>query len=354
MAMDWAELNAEILLQLDIKREYETIGVQFTGMDASHSGWLPCSAIDREDNNPSAAVNIGQDPNLRGRYKDHGGSGISMGMWDFAARYGSFSDWQDARKHYGRSTNLSNKFPKADQRLSIYSFEPRATQPADQQFDLYTQQLVAAYPGTSARALRACGAVYGKYPCKAPHPQWVAAIPTFGPYLQDGGIKGYQVAAVDGGPVLRYRGKDAPPDRVKRLTLGNDGLMGLDGIQKIQNGCQHVLKMGGYSDLLAAQDVVMETGIELAVVSGAGEGARHYLDNIAPVFAGCAVYVVHDADEPGQIGAKAWVGALRNAGVTAGRLKLPFPVTERRGLDLRDWLLKMCEQHAQSAAPTSS
>jgi hypothetical protein len=63
-------------------------GVKFTGR--VRDGWHECRALDREDRNPSAAVNA-----VTGTYKDLG-SGLGLGLFDLAAACGQGSDWREA------------------------------------------------------------------------------------------------------------------------------------------------------------------------------------------------------------------------------------------------------------------
>ena len=72
----------EILSRLNVRAEFEELGVRFTD-HVSPSGWFECHAFDREDNNPSAAVNIKE-----GRYVDHGDTEKSGDLFDLAYRSG--------------------------------------------------------------------------------------------------------------------------------------------------------------------------------------------------------------------------------------------------------------------------
>ncbi len=108
---DWHEITRLILDKLDIRAEYEALGVDVTGRNPSGSGWIQCRAMGREDRNPSAAINVG-DGQARGRYKDFSG-GMSCGLFDFAENFGNFADWKEARKHYAEKAGVS--LPKGRQ-----------------------------------------------------------------------------------------------------------------------------------------------------------------------------------------------------------------------------------------------
>lgn len=81
---------------LDLRAEAEALGLRFAaGAQPSDAGWLACHAIDREDSTPSATFNV-----RTGRYRDHGGNGVSLSLFDLAAATGAFPDWRAARDDY--------------------------------------------------------------------------------------------------------------------------------------------------------------------------------------------------------------------------------------------------------------
>ena len=102
MSMD----DKQILAALDIRAEYAALGVRVNGQVPSADGWLPCHAIGREDRNPSAAINL-----QTGRYRDHGGEGDSLSLFDFAAKHGGFSDWRSARDHFAEKAGKKATTP---------------------------------------------------------------------------------------------------------------------------------------------------------------------------------------------------------------------------------------------------
>ena len=94
---------ADIIERLNVQAEYEALGVRTAGKPAA-DGWLPVHAVDRDDRNASAAINL-----QTGRYKDHGGDGCNLSLFDFAAdKAGKFSDWMQARDYYAERAGLRN------------------------------------------------------------------------------------------------------------------------------------------------------------------------------------------------------------------------------------------------------
>ena len=64
-------LREELVAKMDILAEYEAIGLRVAkGARPNAEGWLSCHALGREDNKPSAVINVGTNPKARGIYKD--------------------------------------------------------------------------------------------------------------------------------------------------------------------------------------------------------------------------------------------------------------------------------------------
>jgi len=103
----YTQIDAEIIASLDIQAEYAAMGVRFAG-GPRQSGKISCHAVGREDNHPSAWVDL-----RTGRYGDSGGgvadaSGVprSLSLWDFAATFGGRPDWQTARREFARTAGV--------------------------------------------------------------------------------------------------------------------------------------------------------------------------------------------------------------------------------------------------------
>lgn len=99
--VDWDALKREILSKLDMMSEYEALGVRFAGSVISIKGWRDCHAIDRSDENASAAVN-----DRSWIYHDRGGDGKSLNFFDFALRHGAWGTWIDCVRHYAAKADV--------------------------------------------------------------------------------------------------------------------------------------------------------------------------------------------------------------------------------------------------------
>jgi hypothetical protein len=105
--VDWQALKQEILGKLDVRAEYEALGVRFTHQAPNAKGILECHAVGREDERPSAMVNV-----RTGVYHDSG-SGESLNLWDFALRYGQgLGRHIDAIRHYGAKAGIDVPTPR--------------------------------------------------------------------------------------------------------------------------------------------------------------------------------------------------------------------------------------------------
>lgn len=103
-----ASRRDEILRRLDLVAEFQKHGGRIPpGARPNADGWLPVHAIDREDKKPSAALNVGDDPNKRGRYVDHG-TQQGCSFFDLISRMPGtpFITGRDVYHHYGRQTGV--------------------------------------------------------------------------------------------------------------------------------------------------------------------------------------------------------------------------------------------------------
>ena len=327
-------MNRLVIAATDIEAAYREIGVEITGSRPSASGWLQCRAFGREDKSPSAAINVG-DGALRGRYRDLGGDGDSLSLFDAAEKFGVFGSWEDARREYAKRANLLKKFPKSDQERPAdkLSF-------SDNWNRLIVRGLLKAYPGVTEEALRLCGGQIARYPAKSPQPQYVVAWPAYGPGGIDGEIRGYVIQAADGGMINLFKGEGNPPQPEKRVTLGHSGLLGRHGLKHWESA-ELVWKVEGVSDMLTLQSAIPPELREkhIVITNAGGTHESHLPVEVAADFAGKTVAVLHDCDVPGQQGAGKWIGAISGLVDSVKNVVLPFDVTEAHGKDLRDWIV---------------
>lgn len=332
----WREIERKILAKLDVAAEYAALGVEFTAVQPNAGGWLSCWAVDRpHGNNPSAAVNCG-DGELRGRYIDRGGNGESHGLWDFASKYGGMGTWRDARREYAKKAGLAKNLPKSDDDESL-----------DERLEFVRmwnpvlfRGLIGAYRGITAEALELCGGVIAKYPRKSPAPRYCVALPGYGPLLTEGPVRCYTIMACDGGQIALFQGEGKPAEPRKRINLGPSGMLGKHGISRLNQSPKIVWKVEGVSDLLTLQALIPPElrDTHLVVTNSSGTHEVTLPNEIAPAFAGLTVAILHDADEPGQLGARMWCGVLAGVAGEVRNVQLPYSIDKAHGKDLRDWI----------------
>jgi len=158
---EWKLIETSILDVLDIALEYRAMGVVPTQSGPTQAGWQPCHAVDRDDKNASAAFFVGKGT-ARGRYRDLGGSGLSLGFWEFAGRFGGYGDWREARKHFAHRTGVKLPAGSEPQRPED-KIEFLETPTADLALSGWT----SLKGGFDLEAVKDNGGVYGRYPKKA-------------------------------------------------------------------------------------------------------------------------------------------------------------------------------------------
>lgn len=150
-----------------------------------------------------------------------------------------------------------------------------------------------------------------------------------------GETTGHVIANVTGGTLPRFDQAGKLIGQVKtKLTWGSQpGLIGrLPGHETTI-----LVKTEGPSDVLALLSAA-ELPPTVAVVTneaGAGQKPQPWILQSA---AGKKVWVVGDADQPGEQGAALWASAFAGHAAEVRHVRLPYPVTADHGRDLRDWL----------------
>jgi hypothetical protein len=102
----------EILRLTDLAAEFQKYGGEVPpGAQPSATGWLAAHSVNRKDKKPSAALNVGNDPNKRGIYVDHAPTGKgAMSFFNMMCRLPG-SPWMGGKEvylHYGRETGVLN------------------------------------------------------------------------------------------------------------------------------------------------------------------------------------------------------------------------------------------------------
>lgn len=202
------------------------------------------------------------------------------------------------------------------------------------------QLLVNKKKGITEESMIAAGAKYARYMRKYS----VYAFPIIGQTLDTANPVGWALIDFQGNdlPVFDKDGNVVRTTKIKITSGSKPGLFGVHGIERIKTAglVQRIWKVEGLTDLLALwsnqPEAVRDKEIVLSTSCGANETPRWQ----ASILSGYNCEVVHDADEPGQTGAKTWVQAValqQVSGLYTRNVELPYTVEPTKGKDLRDF-----------------
>lgn len=321
----WQAAAREILDRLDLLAEYRALGVDIAG-EPGATGWAPCRAFGREDKTPSAGVCVAGDRPQLGRYKEHSGDGRNLSFFEFAAEVrADLLDWREARRYYAKQTGV--KLPAGTDQ-----------NPADAldfaDFDDHAAKIWATLhkPGVDPAAMKLCGirpAVWRSQP--------VWAIEVFGP---DASVIGFQVWPRAGRALRIPQGPGKPVVYRKISTVAGSkaGWMNRHAIENIE-AAEVVWCVEGPSDMVALQSIVDSAG-HIVLANSGGAMQTPTAELIEPL-RGKVIRIIRDTDQPGERGARRWADAIAPIAAEVRIVRLPYPVTEDHGKDLRDWLLSI-------------
>ena len=368
--MDWHKLEDDIVQRLDVRGEFANLGVEFVGK-VRESGYAECKAWGREDKSASACVNIDT-----GHYKDSGGDGKEITLWQFACNAGRFPTWQEARQYYASKVGI--ELPgytggvNVGSELCTFCRKPGHWRPDCPDLEQHVKEerkkvlTFVADPKTEdtsgiitiisnwIRLFKKCpiitcdgcikaGAVLGTKHFKD---KQVDSVIGWESYDSEGQVTGAIVVS-RASEKIKVKIGDGEESYSKCQSLGEPGLVGRGGVYHLLRGeePQIILKCEGLSDMLAAYSK-MPTVSEIATQglvdtpwpvtnkNGAVEHPKPYLDILKKAR---EVWLVHDRDESGLKGTEKWSSALHEAGVKVKVIILPYPLEWNHGKDLRDY-----------------
>jgi hypothetical protein len=328
---NWKTIKGRIIDRLDLATEFEALGVKMVGPKAK--GWNACYAIDREESNPSAGVNI-----VNGLYKDFGGEGLILGFFDLAERLGNgrFAGWRQAVEYYGNKVGVEVPAASRMNRKRSPS-DPLRFEPWDaSRVEPWCRRRGGIDPEVIVQAGgRLATSTWPKSPTGDPIE--VIALPGF--------ATGQACSEPSAWVILRLDGEPLPPlkegiDPKKILTCpgSHGGLMNAAGLARLEHA-EVVWKVEGVTDMLALQSAIpLELRDTHIVITNSGGCQENPKPEWVKLLNGKTVYVVGDADIPGQAGAAKWVNAAVGIAASVASVPLPFAVAENHGKDLRDFL----------------
>ena len=341
MARKQDQKTREIVQRLDIVAEYRELGVAVVDDDPDGEGWIPCHAYGRDDDNPSAAICISD-----GVYKDHGGDGANLSLWDFAAeKAGKFKDWRAAKEHYAEKAGVS--LPK---RKKDASFDEHL-KPMEWSADLVWLWCAVHKPGITPEAIQAFGGYMARY-----RDQFTVIVLPVRSYDQPSGKPvGAVLFNAGGGELPIYNKGGGEPTWAKmKTTAGSEGgWIGPQSALESPESWQRAIKCEGVSDALAIYSAMSLSDLaSTTVLTNSGGCNEHPPVGGLKIFTGKRAFVIHDADMPGQYGATGdpqfgpsehttqklgWAPAIAREAADCRNVTLPFEIEAKHGKDVRDY-----------------
>lgn len=190
----------------------------------------------------------------------------------------------------------------------------------------FTGQLNSAAPDDLQKLCdvkRICREALQKYNPAIHRSEPIICIPTYNP--SNGAVCGYLRVGKEGQPVKLKNGNTE-----KYPAIGEHGLYGVPWLEKEKP--EILLFCEAWRDAVAA----IEAGHYATASSG---GASTFKDDWLPVFRDKIVYIVMDADKPGQKAALRAAKKISGVAKAVFIVNLPYEVTENHGKDLHDYFV---------------
>ena len=298
----------------------------------------------RDEAHASAFIDINT-----GLYSDSGSDEKSLSLFDFAVPFGGLANFTAAWEYFAARANVEipKRRKKTEDINERLEFEPWT----NGNETLVTYWGLKRKQGVSLEAIKLAGGRVARWPCyrdEADEKQLgkhkVIALPSYGPQLAAAQPTAWVIFNVTGQPLEVYRGKGQAPDQARMLSIGSTAgtLMGkhaLDRLAGNRNSIEVVWKTAGVSDALALLTSIPPElrDSHLVLTNASGECGEVAAWNIE-LLAGLKVYVIHDLDKAGRVGALKWIQPLSVAASEVRDVLLPGEIAEKHGFDLREWL----------------
>lgn len=198
--------------------------------------------------------------------------------------------------------------------------------------DVLASMWLLTKPGIDLDAIKRLGAEIGDYKSIP-----TIAFPVIGQSLDRSKPVGWIMYALSGTTLPKYNRRDDggwDVEQVKCKVSFNCGVGIVGNIDEIK-ASKTVWKLEGTPDVAA----FLSWGIpEVTAFTNSNGAEQHCAEWIAELVAGKEVLVVGDADKPGQKGADGkWGPALAKTAGNCHVVRLPYPIAETHGKDLRDF-----------------
>lgn len=311
----------KILSLIDLEAEFQKWGGRIAkGAQPDAKGWLSVHAVDRTDERPSAALNVGNDPNLRGVYKDHGAIGKSAWGWfDIVASMAGtpFITGNDCYNYYAKETGIytgDGKKKKSDHiapTLSDIEAFQKALSPE-------TKQFLREKRGLTEESL-------AKYRVGWCTKRERNTFPVFD--------ESYNLVNV------RFHNSKKDPKTLNWTGYGQARMWGLERLAKAAPGITVVITEGEFDAMLVEQ----ETGL---LATSTTNGAKAFIPDWVKFFHTFHVVLLYDSDAPGREAVHSLVLPAFKPAIEAGQVLsikviwlYDMPV-DKGHKDFTDWVVK--------------
>ncbi len=251
-------------------------------------------------------------------FSENNGDGFAALQWllgkDFPAVVKLLADY----------LNVPIDEPKKKAKKSGAPFELMAPEMQDDLIDIYCGKK----PPQTRDAVKVAGGLAVRWPIGFRGDDRCIAFPAVDDF---GKTTGHILRRVMGNDFSAY--KKTAASKTRMIKGSKDGLVIPGGWDRVKNAAI-VWKVEGVPDAVTLHAFLPDDHVVLTNICGA-KAVPPYLDPLA----GKTVYIVGDADQPGQDGAERWANELTAAGAAVRIVRLPFEVTENAGKDLRDYFL---------------
>lgn len=198
--------------------------------------------------------------------------------------------------------------------------------------DMLASMWLLTKPGIELAALKRLGAEMGDYKGIP-----TIAFPVIGQSLDRSAPVGWIMYALSGTTLPKYNRRDDGGwdiEQVKCKVSYNCGVGIVGNIDEIK-ASKAVWKLEGTPDVAA---FLSWNAPEVTAFTNSNGAEQHCAEWIAELVAGKEAFVVGDADKPGQKGADGkWGPALAKKAAACHVLKLPYPIADTHGKDVRDF-----------------
>lgn len=300
-------------------------GMPAEAADGKHQGCFKCGGTDRFRVFSDYAETGGMICNQCGKFSD----GIAALQWmtseDFKTTIQKLADYLGVKPIADKSGDLDKDLEFLDWSSALVPY--------------FTARRMEGIPAEQVEAaLLAMGARRAKYKGSIA----VYAIPVIGSGLNVDKPDGWIVLDAMGGTVPKCdkSGKEIGTVKAKLVYGSKPGLVNLHAIERLatEGLVDTIWKVEGVTDALALWIAIPENLRDRHVVLTNANGAGEQPKWMASALARAKPHVIHDADDPGEAGAKVWSQEITRNGVDTTIVRLPYEIEPNHGKDLRDWL----------------